>query len=71
MVSKCVLFFQTGNWLYCWLEGVVCVLCSACDVGIRQALKARDNLLTVSHIYQLRWLKSKRVCCVLSCGSVD
>ena len=33
-------------------------------LSIRQALKARDH-------GGLRWLKSKRVCCVPSCGSVD
>ena len=41
----------------------LCV-CGACDLSIRQALKARDH-------GGLRWLKSKRVCCAPSCGSVD
>ena len=37
----------------------LCV-CGACNVSIRQALKARDN----GEPYQLRRLKSKKVCCV-------
>ena len=40
----------------------LCV-CGACNVSIRQALKARGN----GEPYQLRWLKSKKVCCVPSC----
>ena len=42
-------------------------MCGACNVSIRQALKARGN----GEPYQLRWLKSKQVCCVLSCSSTD
>ena len=34
-------------------------MCGACNVSIRQALKARGN----GEPYQLRWLKSKKVCC--------
>ena len=40
-------------------NGDLCV-CGACDVNIRQALKARDK----GEPYQLRCLKCKRVCCV-------
>ena len=39
-------------------------MCGACNVSIRQALKARDN----GEPYQL---KSKKVCCVPSCSSTD
>ena len=44
----------------------LCV-CGACDVNIRQALKARDK----GEPYQLRWLKSRRVCYVPFCTSAD
>ena len=44
----------------------LCV-CGACNVNIRQALKARGN----SEPYQLRRLKSRKVCCVPSCSSTD
>ena len=44
----------------------LCV-CGACNVSIRQALKARGN----GEPYQLRRLKSKIVCCVPSCSSTD
>ena len=44
----------------------LCV-CGALNVSIRQALKARDN----GEPYQLRRLKSKKVCCVPSCSSTD
>ena len=44
----------------------LCV-CGACNVSIRQALKARDN----GEPYQLRRLKSKIVCCVPSCSSTE
>ena len=42
-------------------NGDLCV-CGACDVNIRQELKARDK----GEPYQLGWLKSRRVCCVPS-----
>ena len=41
----------------------LCV-CGACNVSIRQALKARDN----GEPYQLRRLKSKKACCAPSCS---
>ena len=48
----------------------VCVcVCEACNVNIRQALKARDK----GEPYQLRRLKDKKtsLCYVPSCRSVD
>ena len=44
-------------------------ICGACDLSIRQALKARDK----GEPYQLRWMKGKvvSVCCVPSCSSVN
>ena len=42
-------------------------MCGVCNVSIRQALKVRGN----GEPYQLRRLKSKRVCCVPSCSSTD
>ena len=47
-------------------DGDVCV-CEACSLSVRHALKARDK----GEPYQLRWLKSKRKCCVPSCSSAD
>ena len=47
-------------------NGDVCV-CEACSLSVRHALKARDK----GEPYQLRWLKSKRKCCVPSCSSAD
>ena len=47
-------------------------VCNSCVVRavfteIIASLEARDK----GEPYQLRWLKSKRVCCVPSCRSVD
>ena len=47
-------------------QTVMCV-CEACSLSVRHALKARDK----EEPYQLRWLKSKRKCCVPSCSSAD
>ena len=46
--------FTVGNRELC--------VCGACNFSIRQALKARGN----GEPYQLRRLKSKKVCCVPS-----
>ena len=50
-------------------DGETMCVCEACNVNIRQALKARDK----GEPYQLRWLKGKKVslCCVPSCSLVD
>ena len=55
-------FFKEESGLSCEWGGCVC---SACDVSLRKAFTARGK----GEPYQLRWLKTKRVCCVPFCKS--
>ena len=45
-------------------NGDLCV-CGACYVGLKRALTAKDK----GDSYQLRWISTKRSCCVPSCTS--